>query len=576
MTRRIFRSICFAAIAVFLASLVFIMGVLYDYFSTVQRDQMRRQAELIAQGVTNEGIHYFSGLRIYDYRITWISADGTVLYDSQSNAENMENHLEREEIREAFASGYGESSRYSTTLTERLLYSAKRLPDGTVIRLSGSQRAIWVLLLGMIQPILIMFLIVAGISLFLASRLSRKIVDPLNELNLDEPLSNKEYVELSPLLKRISLQQKQLKNQAAELRRKQEEFETATDHMNEGLMLLNEKGIILSINQTASRLLSISKFCIGKDILMLNNAFELQELLNKAQNGEHAQMPMKLNGLEYQLNASPVITDGEVSGIALLIFDVTEKEKAEQMRREFTANVSHELKTPLHSISGYAELLKNDMVKPEDIPKFSGRIYSEAQRMIYLVDDIIKLSHLDEDASDLKWENVDLYEIATDTVHILEAEAYAAKVTLTVNGVSTPMWGIPQLLSSIVFNLCDNAIKYNRENGSVSVEVQNKNDAIILSVSDTGIGIPAEHQDRIFERFYRVDKSHSKEVGGTGLGLSIVKHAAKLHNAAIELHSVTGGGTTVIVTFPHNYYSQLSSVNSNSSHPLYMNFTRIR
>lgn len=550
MTRRIFKSICFAAIAVFLASLVFIMGVLYNYFSTVQRNQMKMQTELISQGVTHEGIDYFTGLKTYDYRVTWISPEGVVLFDSQSDAENMENHLERKEVKEALENGYGESSRYSVTLMERLLYSAKKLSDGTVIRLSGTQNSIWMLILGMEQPIILMFVIAAGISLFLAFRLSRKIVNPLNELNLDEPLSNKEYVELRPLLKRISLQQQQLKSQAAELRHKQEEFETATDNMNEGLILLNENGIILSINHTASKLLRISKFCIGKDILMLNNALALQELLSKAKNGERSETTMKLNGLEYQLNASPVITDDEVSGIALLIFDVTEKEKAEQMRREFTANVSHELKTPLHSISGYAELLKNDMVKPEDITKFSGQIYAEAQRMIYLVDDIIKLSHLDEDAGDLKREDVDLYEIARETVRAFEPKARAAKITFTMNGVSAPVRGVPQLLNSIVFNLCDNALKYNRENGSVSVDVQNTDSSVVLSVSDTGIGIPARHQERIFERFYRVDKSHSKEVGGTGLGLSIVKHAAKLHNASIELHSVVDGGTTVRIVFP--------------------------
>lgn len=550
MTRRIFKSICFAAIAVFLASLVFIMGVLYNYFSTVQRNQMKMQTELISQGVTHEGIDYFTGLKTYDYRVTWISPEGVVLFDSQSDAENMENHLERKEVKEALENGYGESSRYSVTLMERLLYSAKKLSDGTVIRLSGTQNSIWMLILGMEQPIILMFVIAAGISLFLAFRLSRKIVNPLNELNLDEPLSNKEYVELRPLLKRISLQQQQLKSQAAELRHKQEEFETATDNMNEGLILLNENGIILSINRTASKLLRISKFCIGKDILMLNNALALQELLSKAKNGERSETTMKLNGLEYQLNASPVITDDEVSGIALLIFDVTEKEKAEQMRREFTANVSHELKTPLHSISGYAELLKNDMVKPEDITKFSGQIYAEAQRMIYLVDDIIKLSHLDEDAGDLKREDVDLYEIARETVRAFEPKAKAAKITFTMNGVSAPVRGVPQLLNSIVFNLCDNALKYNRENGSVSVDVQNTDRSVVLSVSDTGIGIPARHQERIFERFYRVDKSHSKEVGGTGLGLSIVKHAAKLHNASIELHSVVDGGTTVRIVFP--------------------------
>lgn len=552
MTKRIFRSICIVAISVFLASLVLIMGVLYDYFSKMQQNQLKIQTELAYQGVAHEGMDYFVDLDTDAYRITWINTDGTIIYDTESDASSMENHLNREEVKEALSNGYGESSRYSETLTERFFYSAKKLPDGTVIRLSGTQYSVWILLFGIAQPIAIVIGIALILSFVLASRLSKKIVRPLNELNLEKPMENKTYQELQPLIDRIDSQQRQLKVQSAELCRKQDEFDAATKNMNEGLVLLNEQGMIISINHTASKILSISSYCIGRDILMLNNSFEIQELLRKAKSGEHAKAQIMFGDLEYQLTASPVVSDKKVTGIALLIFDVSEKEKSEQMRREFTANVSHELKTPLQSISGYAELMRNGMVKPEDIRPFSGRIYSESKRMIALVDDIINLSRLDEGVDDMEREDVDVYIIAENTIRALQPKADEARVTFTLDGEHAVLNGIPQLLSVIVFNLCDNAVKYNRENGSVSVEIRNKEDAVVLSVSDTGIGIPQEYQERIFERFYRVDKSHSKEIGGTGLGLSIVKHAARIHNADIKLQSVVGGGTAITVIFPKN------------------------
>ena len=550
MKKHIFRSICFVAISVFLASLVLIMGVLYDYFSRTQQTQLRAQTQLAAQAVEHEGMAYFDGLSLDKTRVTWIAADGSVLYDSQTNADTMENHLDRTEVQQALATGTGESSRYSSTLMERQLYAAQRLSDGTVIRLSGAHLSLPSLALMMIQPILIAAAIAVVLALVLAMRLAKRIVKPLNELDLDNPKENRGYEELQPLLDRVDSQQRQLKWQETELKRKQSEFETATDNMSEGVVLLNEQGIILSINKAASRLLSVSKYCVGKDILLLNNSFALQELLRQAKGGAHCETAMQLDGTDYQLNASPVMSDGAVTGIALLIFDISEKEKAEQMRREFTANVSHELKTPLHAISGYAELLQNGMVKPEDTEKFSGRIYAEAQRMIALVDDIINLSHLDEGTGDTKREEVDLYALAEEVMRILQPAAEEAKVTLSLTGGPAMMTGVPTLLHGIIYNLCDNAIKYNRVNGSVSIRISQTDSAAVLSVSDTGIGIPEEHTQRVFERFYRVDKSHSKEVGGTGLGLSIVKHAAKLHHAIIELHSVVDGGTTVTVTFP--------------------------
>lgn len=550
MKKGIFKSICIAAGAVFLATMIIILGALYEYFSSTQQSQLKAQTVLAAQGVEHEGIAYFEDYSSDNTRITWVAKDGSVLYDSESNADSMENHSNRSEIKQAFKEGYGESSRYSSTLIKRQIYSAKLLSDGTVIRLSSSHLTIPSLLLIMFQPIILVIIIACIIAFALASKLSKKIVKPLNELDLDNPGENKEYEELKPLLCRISNQQTQLKRQSSELRRKQEEFIAATANMNEGLVLLNENGIILSINKTATSLLSISSFCIGKDILLLNHSLELQELLRKAKNGDHSDMTMNISGLDYQVNASPVITDDSVTGIVILIFDVTEKEKAEKMRREFTANVSHELKTPLQSISGYAELLKNGMVKGEDTNRFYESIYSESQRMIALVEDIIGLSRLDEGAIEDKREEIDLFELAKETVRILTPSAQEKNVSLTVSGDSAVLVGVPELLNSTIYNLTDNAIKYNRENGSVSVKVENTADEIIMSVSDTGIGIPDEEKGRIFERFYRVDKSHSKSMGGTGLGLSIVKHAAKIHNARIELNSVIDGGTTVDVIFP--------------------------
>lgn len=551
MTKRIFRAIFFVAISVFIASVLIFMTVLYDYFSAVEQNRMKIQTELAAQGVQHEGSKYFEGLETKNYRITWIGTNGDVLYDSASDASNMENHFEREEVKEALAEGYGESSRYSSTLTERYLYSAKRLPNGTVIRLSVTQNSLLILTLGMLQPIIIIFVVAIILSIVLASHLSKKIIKPLNKLNLDEPLDNDGYDELSPLLRRIDTQQRQIKRQKEELKHKQSEFEAVTSGMAEGIVLLNQNGVILSINHAASKLLGTDAFAVGKDILSVNRNPALIELLHKAEKSEHAETVIELGTGSYQIGASSVLSNGSVIGMVLLLLDITEKEKSEQMRREFTANVSHELKTPLHTISGCAELLANGMVKTEDITNFSKQIYTEAGRMIRLVEDIIKLSHLDEGADDMKREETDMFALANHVLTALIPEAENAGVKIELSGESAVLCGIPQLLESIVYNLCDNAIKYNRKDGSVSVTVKNEDEFVILSVTDTGIGIPKEHQERIFERFYRVDKSHSKEIGGTGLGLSIVKHAAHLHGAEIELQSVIHKGTTVTVRFPN-------------------------
>ena len=550
MTKRIFRAICLVALAVFLASVTLIMGILYDYFSRVQQDQLRIEAGLAARGVEENGKAYFDGLDTQSYRITWIGADGTVLFDSKSDADAMENHLEREEVKQAMVSGFGHSSRYSSTLMERLLYSAQRLEDGSVIRLAITQNSVLTIVLGMIQPILLVSLVAVILALVLASRVSKTVVRPLNELNLDEPLNNEGFDELSPLLRRIDSQQRQLKGQALELKQKKDEFLAVTSNMSEGLVLLNAGGMILSINNAALNILGADKSCVGEDMLTVNRSLEMQQLLEQAKNGKRSETKLRLSGREYQLDASPIISKGNTGGVALLLFDITERENAEQLRREFTANVSHELKTPLHSISGCAELMKNGLVKPEDTARFAGQIYSEAQRLIHLVEDIIHLSRLDEGAEDMQRERIDLYALSGSVIDSLGNEAKENKVSLELCGAQAFVWGVRQLVSGMVYNLCDNAIKYNRENGSVKLTVSSEGDYAVLNVSDTGIGIPPEHQSRVFERFYRVDKSHSKEVGGTGLGLSIVKHSAMVHNAKIDLQSTQGKGTSITLRFP--------------------------
>lgn len=549
MTKKIFRSIFAVALTVFLACLIIIMGALYEYFSYTQMNQLKTQTELAAAGVELSGTDYLNRLSAKDYRITLIEADGRVVFDSSASTATMENHLERAEIKEALSSGFGQSTRYSSTLMERQLYCAKKLSTGEVIRVSCSQYTWWTLFVGMLEPIIMLLFVAIFLSLFLAFRLSKKIVEPLNKLNPDNP-ENPVYEELSPLVERLKSQKEELAFKEAELKKRKDEFNAATKRMNEGLVLLNEKGRILSINDTASRLLSVSRYSVGKDILLLNSSIEMQELVGRAKEGHHTEMTVPLDGADFEVTASPVLSDKKVTAIALLIVDITEKEKSEQMRREFTANVSHELKTPLQTISGCAELMENGIAKPQDIKAFSHRIHSEAKRMITLVDDIIDLSRLDDGTADTAKEPVKLLEVAKTTADILKDSAEKQNITLSVEGDDVKVISVSRLICEIIYNLCDNAIKYNREGGSVKVLIKDRGDFADISVSDTGIGIPADQKDRVFERFFRVDKSHSKEVGGTGLGLSIVKHAVKNLGGEVSLESELGKGTTVTVTVP--------------------------
>ena len=550
MTKRIFRSIFLAALCVLLAALTLVMGALHAYFTGIQMEQLRVETALASHAVTNEGASYFDTLDdTMGCRITWISVDGTVLYDNRTDSGSMENHMERQEVKSAMVSGYGHSSRFSDTLMEQYIYAAERLPDGSVLRLSTSRSSILNLLLDLSWTIVLVVIAAVVLSYILARRLSESIVRPLNTLDLDEPLSNSVYPEIYPLLLRMDSQKEQLLANARQLRQKQKEFNTVTRSLEEGLVLVNSSGTILSINPAAARLLDVTQNCLGADFTVANRNREISRLMEKALDGQKGEATVSLTGGNYLAAASPVKSGGQLSGVVLLLFDVTQKHQAEHLRREFTANVSHELKTPLHAISGYAELMKSGLVPSADVPAFSEKIYGEAQRMVRLVEDTLRLSRLDEGAADLQWTEVSLTDTILSTIQELSGAAELQKVSLRFSGDSVRLRAIPQLVSAIVFNLADNAVKYSHPGGVVELRVQDNPDAVILTVADTGIGISPEHQGRIFERFYRVDKSHSKAVGGTGLGLSIVKHAALILNASIALDSAPDMGTTVTVRF---------------------------
>ena len=557
MTKKIFRSILCVAAAVLLANLVIVMGCLYDYFGSVQEAQLKDELRLAAYAVEENGQDYLEHLseRDYrytwtpDYRLTWIASDGTVLFDTLDSAENMENHGDRIEVREAFAKGESSSIRYSTTLTERTLYYARALNNGTVLRISIRQVTVLALVLVMLQPILLVAILAVILSAVLANWMSKKIVQPLNSLDLDHPLENNAYEELAPLLSRIHQQRQQIAAQLHSLKKQTDEFAQVTSHMKEGLVLLDNAGKILSINPAAQQVFGVETSCNGQDFLTINRSRDLHFAIQTAVSEGHSEVRSERNGREFQFDISRIESEDAFVGTVLLAFDVTEQAFAEQNRREFTANVSHELKTPLQSITGSAELLENGLVKPEDVPRFVGMIRTEAARLVTLVDDIIHLSQLDEGAAPDR-ETVDLLETAKDAASALGDSATEKGIHVSVSGESVSISGVRSFLHEMIYNLCDNAIKYNVENGSVEITVVRKEQEAVVTVKDTGIGIPAEHQSRIFERFFRVDKSRSKASGGTGLGLSIVKHIAQYHGATIKLQSEFGCGTTVSVVFP--------------------------
>ena len=550
MTKKIFQSILLVAGCVLLASLLIIMGFLYDYFGGVEENQLRDELNLAAAAVEDGGTDYLSRLTADRCRLTWIAADGSVLYDTRTDAESLENHATRAEVSQALTTGTGESTRYSSTLMEKTMYYAQRLDDGTVLRISISRATVGMIAVGMIQPLLIVLIVALILSGLLARRLSRRIVDPLNSLDLEHPLDNDAYEELSPLLKRIHRQHVEIQTQLRELREKTDEFTQITGSMREGLILLDEHGSILSINAAAQMLFGADAQCVGRDFLTVERSHEISAAIQAAVTDGHSEVRAERAGRVYQFDISCITSDGKLLGTVILAFDITEQEFAERNRREFTANVSHELKTPLQGIIGSAELIENGMVKPDDLPRFVGHIHAEAARLVTLIDDIIRLSQLDEGDA-MPTEPVDLLAVSQEAAENLHDAAAARDVTVSVTGQPSVIPGVRRLLYEIVYNLCDNAIKYNRGGGRVDVTVAADAGGSSITVADTGIGIAPEHQSRVFERFYRVDKSHSKASGGTGLGLSIVKHAVQYHHGRIELESTPGTGTTIRVVFPN-------------------------
>ena len=544
MTSKIFRSTVLVAVMVLICSLSVVMGVLYNHFTGVQVQQLKDELSLAVTGTEQYGNAFLENMEADRFRVTWIDTDGTVLFDTQVDQTTMENHSDREEILEAFQTGAGSAVRTSSTLTQQTFYEARQLRDGTVLRISTSQQAAWFLMVGMLWPIILITTVSILLSAILAHRMARKIVEPLNDLDLEQPLKNDIYQEISPLLHRIHRQHYQITQQMETLRRKADEFQQITGHMREGLVLLSSEGTILSINPTAKRLFDTEEDCIGKYFLAIDRTSTMRTAVNDALDTGRGSARLHRNGRDYQCDLSRIESDGNVIGAVVLAFDITDRLNAEQLRREFSANVSHELKTPLQGIIGSAELLESGMVKPEDEARFLGHIRKEASRLVNLVEDIIRLSQLDEEVS-LPSEEVDLLALAEEVQSILSRSAEEKSVTVEITGSGFCLQGVRRLLYEILYNLCDNAIKYNIPGGHVRITVEDSN----LTVADTGIGIPDEHQGRVFERFFRVDKSHSKQSGGTGLGLSIVKHAAAYHNATLRLDSTPGKGTTITVLF---------------------------
>ena len=552
MTKRIFKSIILASVIVLLASGGLTMGVLYNHFGNQLEEELRTEAEFLSIAVEDEGMSAFDSLPADSERITYIDTDGTVLYDNRSKTDDMENHLDREEIQEAMENGSGMAVRESDTLSQRTLYYAIRLNDGTVLRVSSTQYSLTGLLGGMIQPLLIILIVMLILAGFLASRLAKNIVNPLNQLDLDHPEENQTYEEVAPLLTKINRQQKSLQAEITQAKRQQEEFSIITDNMEEGFLVIDSHTEVLSYNSSALKLLGAREQDARQSVLALNRSESFQKTVERVLGGQHVISNQEFQGITCQVAANPVFQDGKVTGAVILILDVTEKMKGEQMRREFTANVSHELKTPLTSISGFAEIISDGFVKPEDTKKFAGRIFKEAQRLITLVNDVIKISQLDEGKLPYEKEEVDLYQAVRETFLRIEDHAKAEGVHLYLYGPHIRTNTVKTILDEIIYNLCDNGVKYNKKGGSLTVTISQEGEQPVITVEDTGIGIFEEDQKRIFERFYRVDKSHSKAIGGTGLGLSIVKHGSMFLGADMKVESTLGEGSKFILILPED------------------------
>ena len=553
MKKRIFLTVFATALITVLVSLILLVGVTYRYINEDTRDQLMAQLDYLSQAVDDEGLTYLNQLENNSYRITWIAADGAVLFDNRSNISRMENHADRQEFIDAKAHGVSEIERESETMTTRLMYVAEELSDGSVLRIATNDISVGGVAWMLAVPSVLLILCISLLAWFVARKLSRALVEPLNTLDLDHPLAGEAYDELVPLLSRIEQQHREIADQRVQLGQQRNEFQTVIDNMREGLVLLNQSGRILLINRSGRNLMKAmgeeDDLAAGEEIITSRNSV-VDSLLDKAYDGKTSSATIIINSRSYEIHASPVESDEGIHGAVLFYVDVTEKVEAEQLRREFSANVSHELKTPLHSISGCAELMLSGIVKEEDKPRFLKQIYDEAQHMVSLIENIIKISRLDEEADALPVDKVDLYEIAQTVIEQLGNKAASRGIVMDLSGTHVTIKGVKTLLYEMIYNLCDNAIKYNVDDGAISVSVKKTKDAAVVKVKDTGVGISEDQQERIFERFYRVDKSHSRASGGTGLGLSIVKHAAIWHNATIKVKSKLGKGTTFIVRFP--------------------------
>ncbi len=550
---KIFKNLLLVAIVSILTMTLLVSLIMYDQYEKSLKNSLRNEAVLIADGINLAGIAFLDAMtNIPDaLRLTLVEPDGTVVFDNRSDPEKMENHILRKEIASALQVGAGEDERLSETLDIKSYYYAQRLDDDRIIRVAKAAKSIWAIFVANLLYLLLILFLAAVIAYGLAKRQTGKIVSPLNNLNLDHPMVNEIYDELAPLVTRISNQQNQIKLHLEEIQEKQAEFNSVVNNMREGLIILNQNGNILTINQRVQKIFNAEPGnYIGKKIYVLHRSSALQKSIEKAIHGVANEEIITIDGSHYQMLANPVYAESQLRGIILLILDVTEKQESEQRRREFTANVSHELKTPLTTIRGYAEIISNGLAKPEDTPEFAGRIYREADRMLAMVNDIMTLSHLDESLPSPKFEKLDLAEILSDVIERMRPLAARKKLSIEYQGTPMVIFGIRVLLDEMFFNIFDNAIKYNHPEGKIRVNLVADDDFVTVRIADTGIGIAREDQPRIFERFYRVDKSHSRDSGGTGLGLSIVKHCALVHQAKVDLFSEVKVGTTVSVVFP--------------------------
>ncbi|MDY2509185.1 MAG: ATP-binding protein [Ruminococcus callidus] len=563
MKKRIFGSMVALVGSAMILCFVFVTGLLYEHFNRLQVDQLKETASYVEQGYEEAGMDYFTNLHTGSDRITLIAADGTVLYDSEeSDVSTMGNHADREEVQQAQKDGTGVSRRYSDTMSKETVYYAVRLENQSILRLSMEHRSLFAMMGVLLMQALFILLVMMILAAVISYQLTKKIIKPINELDLEHPERVTAYEELDPLLCKLASQNREIAQKMDTLRQQQYEFSMITEHMQEGLFVIDRQYTILACNQSALQLFGIQHSVLQKNILTVERGEPFRNVLEQALRGRHCSDLLEREGRVYQMIANPVLQnetpqemqsmEHDLIGVVILLLDVTEKEKQERYRREFTANVSHELKTPLTSISGIAEIMKNGIMLPADVPHFAGKIYDESQRLITLIGDIIKLSQLDEQSAPFVWESVGLLELAEAVKIRLQPLWEKRNVTFQVTGTACSVRGVRPVLDEMLYNVCENAIKYNREQGSVTVTVSCQNGNACVTVKDTGIGIPKAEQERVFERFYRVDKSHSKAVGGTGLGLSIVKHGAMLHHAKIQLESAEGAGTTITITFTEN------------------------